>query len=169
MESLMLLRRIVIVCGCGALLLGIYGCVAEQEGRRPPKAPQDVRARSITIAAQMLLDEDNNGYPDTIPVIVYFWDYPERYPLPIWDDGVLVFQLHDEHEHLLAEWEVPPDVVVASRRRDQVGAVHYLTLDIREATTDALPPTKAMLSAHFVGAQGQTAQTVRPLVVKIGA
>jgi len=165
----MALRRKCTVLGCGAILLAAAGCVADGEARRPPRAPSDVRPQTITIAAQMMLDEDNNGYPDTIPVVVYFWDSPDRYPLPLWDDGVLRFRLHDEHNRLIAEWEVPPEVVVASRRRDQVGAVHYLTLDIREATTDALPATKAMLSAEFMAEEGHTATTARPLVVKIGA
>lgn len=164
----MQLRRIVCVLACG-LALACPGCVADREGRRPPRAPEDLRVHTITVAAQMLLDEDNNGYPDTIPVIVYFWDRPERYPLPIWDNGVLRFELRDEHDRVIAEWEVPPEVVVASRRRDQVGAVHYMTLDIREATTDALPATKAMLSAEFTADDGHVARTARPLVVKIGA
>jgi hypothetical protein len=169
MTPVMTLRCILIALGSGALLLAHAGCVAERESRRPPPAPADLRAQTITIAAQMMLDDDNNGYPDTIPVIVYFWDRPERYPLPLWDEGTLRFMLRDEHDRLIAEWEVPPEIVVASRRRDQVGAVHYLTLDIREATTDALPASKAMLSAEFLGDRAHTAHTARPLVVKIGA
>lgn len=165
----MALRRIIFMLGCATVALALGGCVAEGQRRQTPRAPEDVRTHSITVAAQMLLDEDNNGYPDTIPVIVYFWDHPERYPLPIWDEGVLLFQLQDEFGRLLAEWEVPPEVVIASRRRDQVGPVHYLTLDIREATTDALPATKAMLTARFTATDdGHLAHTARPLVVKIG-
>jgi hypothetical protein len=121
----------------------------------------------MVIAAYPLLDDDNNGYPDTIPVVVYLWD--DRYPLPMWADGAITFRLVDAQEQLIAEWEVPADVVLASRRRDQVGAAHQMTLDIRDATSDVRPQTNARLSGEFVGADGQTAKCGRPLGIQIGS
>jgi len=44
-----------------------------------------------------------------------------------------------------------------------------LTLDIRDAMSDALPATKAMLSARFLSTDGYEASTARPLTIKIGA
>lgn len=165
----MLLRRLLQMIACVALLAA-PACVAENAARRPPRQPSDLRVQTVTVATPpTLLDEDNNGYPDTIPVIVYLWDSPDRYPLPIWDDGALRFELRDDQGNLLAEWVVPPDVVAASRTRGQVGPVHLLSLDIRDATTDARPETKAMLSAQFLSEDGSIAQTTRPLVVRIGA
>jgi len=139
-----------------ALLLGtalcVAGCVADKPAIREVRAPADLRPDQLVIALYPLLDDDNNGYPDTIPIVVYLWD--ERYPLPLWANGTIHFQLEDDENQLIAEWEVPADVVVSSRRRDQVGAAHQMTLDIRDATTDVGPVTNAGLSGVFVGEGG---------------
>jgi len=143
------------------------GCVADGGPKRtPPKPPKNLQVQLVTVAVHELLDTDANGYPDTLPLIVYFWD--NRYPLPMWANGSLHFTLTGENGKVIAEWEVPDEIVAASRRRDQVGAVHVLTLDIRQATTDELPLTKAVLSAVFTPDVGPVATTARPLGVQIG-
>lgn len=146
--------------------VGLTACATEGEPRQPAKPPADLRPDMVGVAVSPLFDEDNNGYPDTIPVLVYLWD--NRYPLPFWADGAMRFSLHSDDDHLLAEWEVSPDVLEASRRRAPVGAAHVLTLDIRAATTDVRPPTNALLSGVFLGEDGAVAKTMRPLGVQIG-
>ncbi len=148
-------------------VLGLAGCVADKPERRDTRAPADLRPDQLVIAVYPLLDDDNNGYPDTIPVVVYLWD--DRYPLPLWADGMIHFQLVDEDKRVIAEWDVPQDVVTSSRRRDQVGAAHQMTLDIRDATTDVRPLTNARLSGVFVGEDGARAESGRPLGIQIGS
>lgn len=143
------------------------GCVAEGQKRKPIAVPDDLQPNLVTIATYPLLDNDNNAYPDTIPIVFYLWDNP--YPLPMWGDGDMRFELRDSEQRLIAEWDVPASVLESSRRRDQVGASHVLTLDIRDATTDVLPATKARLSAFFLGKDGAVAKTTRPLDIQIGA
>jgi hypothetical protein len=74
--------------------LGLGGCVADKPAARPIQPPEQLRPDLIVIGVQPLLDDDNNGYPDTIPLIVYIWD--ERYPLPLWVDGSMHFEMLDE-------------------------------------------------------------------------
>lgn len=150
-----------------AAAMFLFGCVSDKPAHREVRAPADLRPEHLVIAAYPLLDDDNNGYPDTIPIVVYLWD--ERYPLPIWAEGSIRFRLVDENKHLIAEWEVPADVVRASRRRDQVGAAHQMTLDIRDATSDIRPLTNARLTGAFVGENGVKAESGRPLGIQIGA
>jgi len=145
----------------------LASCVAEKPNRLPVKAPRDLQVRLVTIAVHDLIDNDTNGYPDTLPLIIYFWD--NRYPLPIWADGSMHFTLTGESGKVIAQWDVSEDVLKASRRRDQVGPVHVLTLDIRQATTDELPLTKASLSAVFTPSNGgPVGKTARPMAVRIG-
>ena len=56
------------------------GCVAEGQNRKPIAVPNDLQPNLVTIATYPLLDNDNNAYPDTIPIVFYLWDNP--YPLP---------------------------------------------------------------------------------------
>lgn len=157
-----LVQAAVLLWVCVAL-----GCVSQNETRKPIKPPPELQPNLITIATYPLIDNDNNAYPDTIPIVVYLWDNP--YPLPMWADGDMRFELRDPEQRLIAEWEVPLEVLETSRRRDQVGASHVLTLDIREATTDVLPLTNARLSAVYVGRDGAVAKTARPLGIQIGS
>ena len=152
--------------GIGALLL-VSGCVSDRAERPALRPPEDLRPNTLVIASHPLLDDDNNGYPDTIPIVVYIWD--DRYPLPFWEDGIMRFRLTDREKNVIAEWEVPADVVRSSRRRDQVGATHQMTLDIREATSDVRPLTNARLTGEFVGDDGTVADCGRPLGIQIGA
>ena len=157
-------------CALASTLLAVLvavGCVAEGEQRKPIAVPPELQPNLITIATYPLLDNDNNAYPDTIPIVFYLWDNP--YPLPMWGDGDMRFELRDAEQRLLAEWDVPASVLESCRRRDQVGASHVLTLDIRDAMTDVLPLTKARLSASYVGRDGAVATTKRPLDIQIGA
>ncbi len=146
--------------------LALSGCVAEGPRRKPIRPPADLRTDLVTVATYPLIDNDNNGYPDTIPIVVYLWD--NRYPLPMWGEGGLRFELRDAEQRLIAEWDVPQELLASSRRRDQVGASHVLTLDIRDATTDVLPLTNARLSAEYTGQDGTVAKTARPLGIQIG-
>ncbi len=147
--------------------LGLGGCVADKPAARPIQPPEQLRPDLIVIGVQPLLDDDNNGYPDTIPLIVYIWD--ERYPLPLWVDGSMHFEMLDESGGRMAEWEVPAEVVQASRRRDQVGAVHHMVLDIRDAISDVIPLTNVRLRGDFSGAQGEAASTKRPIGFQVGS
>jgi hypothetical protein len=143
------------------------GCVAEGPTRKPIQRPAELQPNLVTIATYPLIDNDNNAYPDTIPIVVYLWD--NRYPLPMWGNGDMRFELRDAEERLIAEWEVPFEAMESSRRRDQVGASHVFTLDIRDATTDVLPLTNARLSAVYIGKDGVAAKTARPLGIQIGS
>ncbi len=154
------------VLGVLAVCVGLGGCVADEPSRPRLKPPADLRPDLMMIAIYPLLDDDNNGYPDTIPMVVYLWD--DRYPLPLWADGSIHFLLTSETGQTIAEWDVPADVVAASRRRDQVGAAHHMTLDIRDATSDVRPLANVLLSGTFVGTDGTQASTKRQLGIQIG-
>lgn len=165
-----------LVCVLGAVVVGAGlvgfvgvagGCVADEPKRPQVRAPADLRPDMLMIAVYPLLDDDNNGYTDTIPMVVYLWD--GRYPLPLWADGSIRFTLVTETGGLIAEWDVPAEVVSASRRRDQVGAAHHMMLDIRDATSDVMPLTNARLSGVFVGTDGTRAETKRALGIQIGS
>lgn len=157
------------ICLVPCLVLAgmLPGCVADKPVQRTLRAPADLRPDTMVIASYPLLDDDNNGYPDTIPIVVYLWD--ERYPLPLWEDGIMRFRLSDENKQTIAEWDVPADVVSASRRRDQVGAAHQMTLDIRDATSDVRPLTNARLMGEFVAEDGVVADCGRALEIRIGS
>lgn len=148
----------------GVLAMG--GCVSDGPQHKPIRPPADLRPDLVTVATYPLIDNDNNEYPDTIPIVVYLWD--NRYPLPMWGEGGMHFELRDADQQLIAAWDVPNELLTTSRRRDQVGASHVLTLDIRDATTDVLPLTNARLSAEYTGADGSVARTARPLGIQIG-
>lgn len=145
----------------------LAGCVAEQQRKRPPHPPTTERISLVTITLHAILDEDHNGYPDTLNIIVYLWD--DRYPLPLWSDGSVVFELRNQAQEPIAEWEVPAEVLRTTRRRDQVGAAHVLSLDLRQATTDQLPAQTGLLAGRFLpSAPGDPASTIEPLAVRIG-
>lgn len=162
------IRSITLALAPLAIAAGVAGCASSEQQRRTAReAPADLRPQHLIIAAYPLLDYDNNGYPDTIPIVVYLWD--DRHPLPVWADGSMRFTLADENNEVIAEWAVPADVVRASRRRDQVGATHQMTLDIREATTDVRPVANAKLSGYFVSDDGEEGHRSRPLGIQIGS
>jgi hypothetical protein len=160
------LRHSLRVFGVLAALTLVVGCVSNTPPKQEVRAPADLRPDLLMIAVYPLIDDDNNGYPDTIPLVVYLWD--ERYPLPLWADGSIHFTLTGREERVIAEWEVPADIVSSSRRRDQVGAAHHMTLDIRDATNDVRPLTNARISGVFLGTDGTRAATKRPLGIQIG-
>lgn len=160
------MTRIVAASALVGVALCVGGCVVDEPSRPAIHKPEDLRPDLMVIGIQPLIDDDNNGYPDTIPLIIYLWD--ERYPLPLWVDGSMHFEMVDEAGKLLAEWDVPEDVVKASRSRDQVGAVHHMVLDLRDAMSDEVPVTNVRLRGQFIDDKGEKADTKRPIGFQIG-
>ncbi len=154
-------------------LAWLSGCASSQsagEARKPaiPPAPAGAPVSYVTLGVDAPVDEDRNGYPDTLLVTMYFWI--NGYPVPVHGDGGVRLTLTDTaSERELATWTMTEGMLAATRRRNAVGPVHLFQLDIRQASTDQFPATTTELTALFTPTDGgPEADTPRPITFRMG-
>lgn len=154
-------------------LASLGGCASSQpaeEDRRHaiPPAPPGAPVSYVTLGVDSPVDEDRNGYPDTLLVTMYFWI--NGYPVPVHSDGGVRLTLTDTASgRELATWTLTDQMLAATRRRNAVGPVHIFQLDIRQASTDQFPATTTELGAVFTPSDGGAqADTPRPISFRMG-
>ncbi|MCL4742455.1 MAG: hypothetical protein KJZ54_09670 [Phycisphaerales bacterium] len=164
-------RAAMVAIACALVSQG--GCASSRpadEDRRHviPPAPADAPVSYVTLGVDAPVDEDRNGYPDTLLVTMYFWI--NGYPVPVHDDGGVRLTLSDSASgRELATWTMTEGMLAATRRRNAVGPVHLFQLDIRQASTDQFPATTTELTAVFTPSDGGApADTPRPITFRMG-
>ncbi len=144
------------------------GTVEEDRRHAIPPAPAGAPVSYVTLGVDAPVDEDRNGYPDTLLVTMYFWI--NGYPVPVHEDGGVRLALTDTASgRELATWTMTEGMLGATRRRNAVGPVHLFQLDIRQASTDQFPATTTELTAVFTPTDGgPRADTPRPITFRMG-
>lgn len=144
--------------------------------RAPRPAPQVREVRPVEGAepVQVFLsrgtvtDSDGDGYPDTIPAIVYLFPQPEVSDLPVWASGEFEFRLLDGTHQLVARWVFPDDVTQSSRKRLPPGPAYSFFLRLG-GDDDRMEPQTLELSAVFRSASGRVVSSNGAAAVQLGA
>ena len=79
--------------------------VVEPRAREVGPAPAGTRAMQITMSVGRPSDSDANGFPDTIPVVVYLFAATNEYPLSLSEAGSFTFALTSQGGEPLGRWE----------------------------------------------------------------
>jgi hypothetical protein len=149
--------------------LGVWalaGCVTETrpitDNSPPPRAssprsvgpaPANVRATQMLIVAGVPSDADSNGFPDTVPVVVYLFAPAGVYPLPLTERGVFEFRLTAGDGTLLGEWVFAEDVVAGAAQPLPPGNGFIFGLRVAKGS-DRVANQAASVTAVFRPADG---------------
>ncbi len=150
-------------------LLVMVGCETTPEKAAPApigSPPQDLQLQRVLISTDIPLDEDANGYPDTLRIFAYLFGDQNQYPLPVHAPGNFEFMLRNPQGEAIAHWDLDDATTSAARRKNVVGAVYVFVLDLRTASSDRLPLDTYLLDGTFEGL-GQRV-SANPLRVQLG-
>jgi hypothetical protein len=169
--------------GAAAALLSLAcasaaGCVAD--GPQPPPRPEPreiaqpsgLRASRVVLSADpVATDTNGNGFADTFRVTVYLFPPADQHPLPIHQDGTMIFELTSPGGETIRRWELGPERVAAARFRPPVGPGHLFTLSLLDNGTDRLEVSSAVLRCRFVptDAPGEAIEVNGQATIRLGA
>lgn len=139
---------------CAVACFVLPGCAGNKNGGKSlPQQPAEVVPSRMTISAALPQDTDLNGYPDTIDLTIFVFD--ERYPIPLDVPGSFTFKLSGAKEaKLLREWVIPPEKVVAAKRRMPAGPGYVFSLSLLENGGDHIEAQHADLTAEYTPLKG---------------
>ena len=152
-----------------ALCFAMISCASERAGRRSlGKPPQDAQPAHLVMGVLgKIIDSDENGFPDTIVVVVNVMI--RVHPVPITPPGTFVFQLEDEDGTVLVRWELDEESTRAARRpATLIGPGYVFRLSILDKIPDAMPLTSMSLSATFLPVVGEPAESSGRKYVRFG-
>ena len=113
--------------------------------RMPKPAPREVEPVEGAQPVQILLvrgtptDSDADGYPDTIPALVYLFPDPTVSAMSVWAEGEFEFRLLDGNQRPVANWVFPRDKTASARRKLQPGPAYSFFLRLGGRTTACRP------------------------------
>ncbi|MEZ6317880.1 MAG: hypothetical protein R3B49_03860 [Phycisphaerales bacterium] len=173
-------RAGVLVCVCaglGACALSDAPAHRSKTGARAPRVVAPAREVKpvegaepvqIFLSRGTVTDSDADGYPDTIPAIVYLFPNPEVSDLPVWADGEFEFRLLDATHQLVARWVFPNDVTATSRKQLPPGPAYSFFLRLG-GEDDRMEPQTLELSAVFRSVSGRMVTSNGSAAVQLGA
>ncbi|MCC6229681.1 MAG: hypothetical protein IT432_10680 [Phycisphaerales bacterium] len=137
-----------------AVCVAMTACAGNKGGGKSlPQQPSEVVPSRMTISAALPQDTDLNGYPDMIDLTIFVFD--DRYPIPLDVPGTFTFKLSGAKEgRLLREWAIPPDKVVAARRRMPAGPGYVFSLSLLDNGGDHIEAQHADLTAEYMPLKG---------------
>ncbi len=159
----MSLARSIILAG----ILVLSACAADPRPApmTPDKvleAPPGVAPQSMNFAVQPLPDQDRDGWPDVIPVIVYLFSTDSAQPRRF--DGGFVFTVSDLDATVIQRWVVgPEDAPKAAGIRSGLTGYSF-RLDLPHADPGEIFPDRVLIEARFVPMSGAPEISRRILV-----
>lgn len=178
--TLPLLGSVVVALPLTVLGVGcsLDGPVGERSRSAVParvrEAPREVAPLEGVDPVQILLvrgtptDSDSDGYPDTIPALVYLFPDSEASALPVWAEGEFEFRLIDSDQRPVANWVFPPDMAEQSKRTLQPGPAYSFFLRLG-GEDDKMEPVTLELSAVFRSSTGRRVTSQGSAAVRLGA
>lgn len=123
----------------------LAGCVTEggPKAVRPP--PRGLVPHSLTMVTQNPVDTNENGYRDTMPVVIYVFGSDPSYPSPFTVAGAFDFYLVDAEGRRIRDWSFLPDATARAVRKLAPGPGYVFTLSLLEGGDDALEAGNARL------------------------
>ena len=142
--------------------------------RMPKPAPREVEPVEGAQPVQILLvrgtptDSDADGYPDTIPALVYLFPDPTVSAMSVWAEGEFEFRLLDGNQRPVANWVFPRDKTASARRKLQPGPAYSFFLRLG-GEDDRMPAQTLELSAVFRSDSGRRVSSQGSAAVRMGA
>lgn len=134
---------------------------------RPP--PAGTRVSQMLLVAGVPNDADANGYPDTVPVVVYLFAPADVHPLPLRERGEFRFRLRDQAGRDLGEWSFSPDFSEEAAQSLPPGEGYVFGLRLPRGQ-DRLRNQPTSLTAQFISARdGRTISSSGSASVRMGA
>lgn len=142
-------------CVAVMLLAGCNMTNTTASGRALARPSEQVGLRPVQIFTTLgnPTDSDGNGFPDTIPAVLYLFPDDRESHLPVWADGSFSFELRLASGELIGRWIFPSEIVEQSRRKLAPGPGFSFFLRLAPGD-DAIPRTIASLRCWFSGDTG---------------
>ena len=151
------------------LCVAMTACASDRTIRgRVGEPPPDAKPAHLIVGVLgKILDSNDNGFPDTIVVVVNVMT--RVHPVPFTPPGTFVFRLEDESGQVLARWELDEETTRAARRPATfIGPGYVFRLSILDQMSDSMPPTSLSLSATFLPTVGEQTESSGPKYVLFG-
>ena len=125
-------------------------------------APPGVAPQSMNLAVQPLPDQDRDGWPDVVPVIIYLFSIDSAQPRRF--DGGFVFTVSDLDGTPIQRWIVGPEDTprAAGVRAGLTG--YSFRLDLPHDDPGEIFPDRVLVEARFVPMNGAPEISRRVLV-----
>lgn len=137
--------------------------------RRIPPPPASARPQQMMLVAGVPNDADGNGYPDTIPVVIYLFAPVDVHPLPLIEPGEFGFELTDRNGKRLGEWRFDRDGTEAAAQDLPPGRGYVFGLRLAPGI-DRIQNQPAALTARFTSARdGRVIASSGSATVRVGA
>jgi hypothetical protein len=123
----------------------------------------------MTLSAGVGMDSDGNGYPDTIPVVVYLFADTRRYPLPVKERGEFTFELTAAEGVEIGSWVFGEEESARAVGDSAAGVCYRFALRLGPGR-DRLPAVPASLRAIFTNAAtGERFASPGSATIRIGS
>jgi hypothetical protein len=160
-----------------ACMLLAPGCVTQTrpsppERDRPkvkrPARPGNVEPEQMMLSAGVMQDNDGNGFPDTIPVVIYLFGDSDRYALPIEEEGSFEFILTAPDGDRLGRWVFPEDDSAEAVSDSPAGVCYRFALRMAPGR-DRMKAQPASLRAIFTDARtGERVRSQGAATIRVG-
>lgn len=132
----------------------LAGCVTEggPQAVRPP--PRGLSPASLTMVTQNPVDTNENGYRDTMPVVVYVFGADPGYAAPFTVPAGFDFSLIDADGREIRAWSFPPEASARAVRRLAPGPGYIFTLSLLGNGDDVMQAGNARLVGMLRQAEG---------------
>lgn len=139
----------------------------ERSVERPRAAVSDLEPVQMLMSRGTPTDSDGNGFPDTIPVVVYLFPDARESDLPIWSMGAFRFEISSADGRPVGRWEFGDALAERARVRLAPGPGYSFFLRLGPGE-DRLPPINAELRASFVHESGRVLDTSGAATLRLG-
>lgn len=121
------------------------------------------------LSAGVAKDSDGNGYPDTIPVVVYLFGDTRRYALPVQERGTFEFHLIGPEGEVLGHW-IFPEEEAARAVGDSAAGVCYRFGLLMSPGRDRMSSRPASLRASFtISSTGERVLSPGAATIRVGS
>jgi hypothetical protein len=140
----------------GVALLALASCAAAGgRGGHQSQPPPDLRPQRVLLGLiGSVADTDDNGFPDTIGVMIFIYGNHE---VPFTPPGAFTFRLLTEDDQEVVRWDISSEQAQrAVSNRNLAGPAFTFRLDIRDhLPTDKMKPVSLGLTATFTPTDGE--------------
>lgn len=119
----------------------------------PPPLPRGLEPTVMILSSGTPMDSDANGFPDTVPIVVYLFGDPNRYALPIAYPGDFAFRVATRDGQPLGTWNFLGDDASAGLQQLPPGPGYAFGLRLREGR-DVMQRAEALVTGRFRTADG---------------
>jgi len=160
-----------------ALGAGCQTTITDSSGRRVSRpeptrvgpAPAGTRARQMMLVAGVPNDSDGNGFPDTVPVVVYLFAPVDEYPLPLIEPGEFRFELTDRSGERVGLWSFSEALTANSAQELPPGSGYVFGLRMAPGVDRRRNEPAALTAVFTASSDGRTVTSSGSATVRIGA